>query len=68
MKDFTDEDYLIAVGDPSVIAMAAAVAGEFNLGRFKLLKYDGRAKDYLVVAVDLHRQRTLALKEEVVNG
>jgi hypothetical protein len=56
MRNFGDDDYLIAVGDPSVIAMAAAVAADANRGRFKLLKYDGRSKDYLTVQIDLHQR------------
>jgi hypothetical protein len=54
MRDFGDEDFLIAVGDPSVIAMASAVAASNNCGRFKLLKYDGRSKEYITVQIDLH--------------
>lgn len=56
MRNFCDDDYLIAVGDPSVIAMAAAVASDNNRGRFKLLKYDARSKSYLTVQIDLHQK------------
>lgn len=54
MSGFNDNDYLIAVGDPSVIAMAAAIAAEANRGKFKLLKYDQQSRSYVRVAVDLH--------------
>lgn len=56
LRDFGDGDYLIAVGDPSVIAMAAAIAANNNRGRFNLLKYDRNSRSYVKIAVDLHHK------------
>ena len=59
LRNFCDDDYLIAVGDPSVIAMAGAIAANNNMGRFKMLKWDRDTKQYIAVSVDLwHRTRT----------
>lgn len=49
MKDFTAEDYLVAVGDPSLIACAACIAAKKNNGVLRLLKWDRQANTYLVV-------------------
>lgn len=51
---FSDEDYLVCVGDPSAIAVAASIAASFNNGRYKLLKWDRREHGYIVVPVNLH--------------
>lgn len=53
MNDFTEEDYLIAVGDPTLIAAAAGIAFRKTGGRLKLLKWDRHTKDYLVVELSL---------------
>lgn len=49
LKDFNDEDYLIAVGDPTLQAMAAVVAAFANRGRVAFLKWDKELKQYFVV-------------------
>jgi hypothetical protein len=54
MGQFSDDDFLIAVGDPSVLAMAAAIAASVNRGRFKMLKYDAKTKEYCSIQVDIH--------------
>ncbi len=52
LRDFSDEDYLLAVGDPGAIAVLGAVAAEVNDGRFRLLKWDRRERRYAVVQYD----------------
>ena len=53
LRDFSDEDYLIAIGDPVAIGIACAVAAEQNDGRFKLLKWDRQEGQYYPVQVTL---------------
>jgi hypothetical protein len=53
LKDFCDDDYIVAVGDPSAIMIAGAMASEANRGKFKLLKWDRDSRQYISVAVDL---------------
>jgi hypothetical protein len=52
LDDFGDNDYLIAVGDPTVIAICAGVAilGQENV---KMLKWDRHRKDYISVEIKL---------------
>lgn len=57
LRDFNDEDYLVATGDPSAIAIAAAIACDNNMGRMKLLKWDKNHKRYIMVAIDLYPER-----------
>lgn len=55
LRDFCDDDYLLAAGDPLAIACAAAIAAEINNGRFKLLRWDRRAKQYIEFSVNVRR-------------
>ena len=58
LKNFTDDDFVVSVGDPSAMFIAAMVIGQQNRQRCKLLKWDKKAKQYIVVQVDLnHHQR-----------
>jgi hypothetical protein len=50
MRGFKPEDFVCAVGDPSLIAMAVAVAVQ-KTGGVRLLKWDRLASDYLVIDV-----------------
>jgi hypothetical protein len=54
LRNFTDDDYMVSVGDPSAIFIAAMVVSEINNGRCKLLKWDRDAKRYIEVQVDLN--------------
>ena len=54
LSDFSDEDYLIAAGDPSAIAAAGAIAARNNRGKFKLLKWDKQMNTYIKVDVDIN--------------
>lgn len=47
MSAFTAEDWLVAVGDPSLIAAAACIAVRKTGGLLRLLKWDRMTSDYL---------------------
>ena len=53
LKDFNENDYLILMGDPAIIAAAGAVVSENNNGRFKVLKWDRDEKKYYDIEIDL---------------
>lgn len=53
LKEYSDDDYLLMAGDPAAIAMAAAVACDYNRGRMQILKWDRQEKRYYVVECDL---------------
>lgn len=53
LKDFSDNDYLLLAGDPAAILLCGMVAGEHNLGRVKMLRYDRKQKRYIELSADL---------------
>ena len=53
LRDFGDEDHLLAVGDPVAIAAAVLAAGAMTGGRVSLLKWDRHSESYESYVVDL---------------
>ncbi len=53
LKNFNDNDYLLLIGDPAIIAVAGAIASENNNGRFKVLKWDRNEMKYYDIEIDL---------------
>ena len=53
LDGFSDEDYLLFIGDPTAIAIMASVAAAKNNGRYKCLKWDKQERRYLPIQVDL---------------
>ncbi len=51
MKDFNDQDWLVAIGDPSLIAAAACIAARKTGGLLRLLKWDRMTSDYLTTEI-----------------
>lgn len=56
LKNFTDDDFLLLIGDPAAMAIAAAMAAQYNNGRFRLLKWDKREMKYYPILVDLNQK------------
>ena len=54
LRDYTDNDYIVSVGDPTAIFIAAMVVGELNNGKCNLLKWDKDSKQYICVHVDTY--------------
>ena len=55
LRDFTDQDYLLLIGDPAAMAVAGALAAKHNNGRFKLLKWDKREMKYYPIQVEVNK-------------
>ena len=55
LKDFTDADYLLPLGDPVAIGLAFCAAAAANEGRVQVLKWDRVTATYYVVNCDLSR-------------
>jgi hypothetical protein len=53
MKDFNDKDYIVAVGDPSLIAAASCIAVRKTNGLLKILKWDRQTGSYIPVEVQI---------------
>ena len=56
LRDFNDNDYLLLIGDPAIIAVAGAIAAEHNNGRFKVLKWDRNETRYYDIEIDLRNR------------
>ncbi len=56
LKNFSDDDYLLLMGDPSAIGIACAIASSNNRGRFKCLKWDKREFRYYPVEINLYEK------------
>ena len=54
MKGFSDEDYILPVGDPVVIATVAAIASDLNHGYFQMLKWNKRMRQYDVYKINAY--------------
>jgi hypothetical protein len=52
LRGFGEEDYVLAIGDPSLIATVSMLAGERNHGRVKMLKWDRLQRCYIAVQID----------------
>jgi hypothetical protein len=53
MEGFTSEDYLVCVGDPSLIAAAACIASRKTGGLLRLLKWDRMSGDYIATELKI---------------
>lgn len=51
MQDFGPDDYIVAVGDPSLLAAAACIAGRKTGGFLKMLKWDKMSRSYIAVEI-----------------
>ena len=53
LDTFSDEDYLLLVGDPTLIAICSAMTGLYTNGKFKVLKWDRQERIYYPITLDL---------------
>lgn len=57
LRHYTDQDYLLCIGDPAAIGLAAILAADHNQGRVAFLKWDRLERTYYPVFVNLSTQR-----------
>jgi hypothetical protein len=53
LREFSDDDYVLAMGAPSAIAAVTYVAAKNNGGRIKLLMWDKVSKSYITVQLEM---------------
>lgn len=53
MKDYTEEDYVVAVGDPSLIAAVSCIAVRKTGGLLRILKWDRQTSSYIPVEANV---------------
>jgi hypothetical protein len=54
LQHYSDEDYLLLIGDPVTIGITVAVAGWWNNGKVKLLRWDRQERKYIPVFIKLY--------------
>jgi len=54
LRGFSDDDVLLAVGDPIAIGIATAIAAEENGGRVNMLKWDREARSYIKIGFEIN--------------
>lgn len=58
LRNYSDEDYILPVGDPAAIGMVAATAAYFNNGRIKMLKWDRSSSQYITLSMNITGDKT----------
>lgn len=53
LSGFSDDDYLLLIGNPGLIGMATAIACHYNDGRVKMLQWSGRHSEYTEIAAKI---------------
>ena len=56
LKNFSNDDYLLAMGDPVAIGIASMVASDINNGKVNMLKWDRENQCYYNVNIDLYQK------------
>ena len=52
LSTFCDEDYILPVGDPALIATVSIIAAQVNGGKVAFLKWDKFINEYNTVRID----------------
>jgi hypothetical protein len=55
MREFSEDDYLLALGSPTIYSMAAVIAANKTDGFLRLLEWDRRESAYKLVEVQVWR-------------
>lgn len=53
LKDFSDDDHLLAIGQPALLAWAAAIAARAANGRIRVLVWQTSIKRYTSIAASV---------------
>lgn len=53
LRDFSDKDYLLALGDPTVIGIACVAAAKANNYRWRMLRWDKDEFRYIPITIDM---------------
>lgn len=50
LSGFSDDDFLVLVGNPGLIGMVFGIAAYYNDGKVKILQWSGKFKTYVVIS------------------
>ena len=54
LKDFSDDDYLLLIGNPTLIGMASAVAAHYNNGNVRFLQWNSHHSEYYAISAKIY--------------
>lgn len=54
LSGFSDDDFLILVGNPILLGHATAIAAHYNEGRVKFLQWSARNSDYVLISSEIY--------------
>lgn len=54
LSGFSDDDYLLLIGNPGLIGMSTAIAAYYNQGSVKFLQWSGRHNEYIEVVAKIY--------------
>lgn len=58
LRNYCDEDYILAVGDPVAIGLAISVAADCNRGKVSILKWDRQTRQYISLNANIRVANT----------
>jgi len=53
LSGFSDEDYLILVGNPVLLGLATAIASHYNDGKVKFLQWSAKESNYVLLPAEI---------------
>ncbi len=53
LRNFSDDDFLLLIGNPGLIGMSTAIASHYNDGRVKFLQWSGRHREYTEIVTEI---------------
>ena len=56
-SDFTDQDFLLAIGDPVAIAAASYITGARTGGKINMLKWDHNSGSYFCFSINVKSEQ-----------
>lgn len=54
LRNFTDADLLLLIGNPALIGMATTIAAHYNSGRVRMLQWSGRHSEYTEISMKIY--------------
>ena len=51
-NDFGEDDYILPMGDASIVMLVGAIAADLNNGTFTVLSWDKRARKYNPITIE----------------
>jgi len=55
LAGFSDDDYLLCLGDPTIMGLAQLIAARNNNGRYKLLVWKRGLQRYLIASISINK-------------